>query len=228
MKSAFACRQTHPAIDALTTLEGMTPGQLEKFMSENIGQKIIGAIDRAITGTKPTPKKSPVENAASFIVELALPKIQKLAGFTKWLADEKQIRHLADDGNKLGEYCADAKYFEQQREHEAMLAEGKSLSEIPRGRSREGWQSDFAARKSANDSAICKINGSLAPFRKQIAAALVEQLNASCAELMLAESRLGAKFGIIYSESATLKTMRGIQNYITAAGPGIVFNLSTK
>ena len=55
-----------------------------------------------------------------------------------------------------------------------------------------------------------------------------EQLNASCAELMLAESRLGAKFGIIYSESATLKTMRGIQNYITAAGPGIVFNLSTK
>jgi len=27
--------------------------------------KIIGAIDRAITGTKPTPQKSPVENARS-------------------------------------------------------------------------------------------------------------------------------------------------------------------
>jgi len=63
--------------------------------------KIIGAIDRAITGTKPTPQKSPVENAALVICELAAPRVKSAMGgryadAKKLYADIKRLQKTSE------------------------------------------------------------------------------------------------------------------------------------
>ena len=42
---------------------------------------------------------------------------------------------------------------------------------------------------------------------------------------MLAESKLGAAFGLSYDESPALKKLRSLQNYITNTAPAIVVKL---
>jgi hypothetical protein len=53
----------------------------------------------------------------------------------------------------------------------------------------------------------------------------VQTLNEHAAKLMLAESKLGAAYGLQYDESPALKKLRALQNYITHTAPAIVTKL---
>lgn len=182
-------------------------------MSEpNIAEKIIGAIDRAINGT---PPKFSTENSARIICELALPEIKKLTGLQEYLEGEAKGAALMHDLNfVLVPGLAMELYRKQFDSHVAHASTGKSLSEIDRGRSLEAWQADVAARKTASEAAAVKLSAELQPFRRKISEIAVATLNEHAANLMLAESKLGAAYGLVYDESPALKKLRALQNYL--------------
>ena len=185
--------------------------------------KIIGAIDRAINGT---PPKFSVENSARIICELALPEIKKLDGLQDYLTGEEKCRALMHDVNfVLTEGYANQLYQKQIDSHVEHANTGKSLSEIERGRDLPSWIADVAARKTASEAAAVQLSGKLQPFRRKISDLCIQTLNEHCAGLMLAESKLGAAYGLTYDESPALKKLRALQNYITHTAPAIVTKL---
>lgn len=189
---------------------------------------ILEKIDQVLTGTKPTPK-DPTENSARIICEYALAEIKKLDGLKEYLDGETKCVALMHDVNfVLTEGYAHQLYQAQLEAHSKHASTGKSLSEISRGRSRESWITDVAARKEASEAAAIQLSAKLHPFRRKISDICVATLNEQCASLMLAESRLGAAYGFTYEETPTLKKLRSLQNYITHTAPAIVTKLLTK
>jgi len=185
---------------------------------------ILETIENAL-GKKPAPK-DPTENSARIICELALPEIRKLDGLQEYLAGETKCVALMHDVNfVLTEGYAHQLYQKQIASHATHASTGKSLSEIDRGRSRDAWVADVASRKEASEAAAIQLSAKLQPFRRKISDIAVATLNEHCASLMLAESKLGAAYGLTYQESPTLKKLRSLQNYITHTAPAIVTKL---
>jgi hypothetical protein len=193
-------------------------------MNETISN-LAAELKAAITGTRPTPK-DPTENSAKIICSLALDEIKKLSGLQDYLDGEEKCVALQHDLNfVLVPGLAERLYQQQFDSHSKLASTGKSLSEIDRGRDRESWVQDVASRKSAAENASLQLSGKLQPFRKRISDICVATLIEQCASLMLAESKLGAAYGLIYTESPALKKLRALQNYIQWSAPAIVTKL---
>ena len=186
---------------------------------------ILERIDQVLTGAKPKPS-DPTENSAKIICSLALNEIQKLSGLQDYLDGEEKCVALQNDLNfVLVPGLADRLYQQQFDSHSKLASTGKSLSEIPRGRDLESWVQDVASRKSAAENASLQLSGKLQPFRRKISEIAVQTLIEQCASLMLAESKLGAAYGLTYTESPQLKKLRSLQNYIQWSAPAIVTKL---
>jgi hypothetical protein len=125
----------------------------------------------------------------------------------------------------LTEGYANQLYQKQISAHVEHAGTGKSLSEIERGRSLQHWIDDVAARKTASEAAAVALSGKLQPFRRKISEIAVLTLNQHAAGLILAESKLGAAYGLTYDESPALKKLRALQNYLTHTAPAIVTKL---
>jgi hypothetical protein len=193
-----------------------------------ISEKVENAIASLISGIMPPPKNS-TENSARIICEHALGEIKKLDGLQDYLDGERKCVALMHDLNfTLTESYAETLYLKQIKEHAEHASTGKSLAEIPRGRSREAWIADMASRKIAAETAATQLSAKLQPFRRKISEIAVQTLNERAAQLMLAESRLGAAYGLTYDESPTLKKLRGLQNYLNFTAPTIVTKLLTQ
>ena len=191
-------------------------------MSEpNIAEKIIGAIDRAITGTKPTPK-NPIEAAALVICSLAAPRVKsamggRFADAKKLYADIKRLQKLLNfDLTEMAAYRA---YQAQIDEHDQLTTNGGDLAAIPRGRSRDAWIADFASRKEAAEQATIKAGKKFATLNIEIGDLVLAQLHDEVAELENIEARQAARFGLPYKASPTVAALRSISDYlrITAA-----------
>jgi hypothetical protein len=183
---------------------------------------VLQKIDEALGGT-PRPT-----SAANVICELALPAVKKLAEFSDWIDNEKRIRALSHERNhKLGELAAFQTFQKQQTEHSDLISAGKT-AEIPRGRSLADWQSDFENRRRAADDALVDLRRKLEPARRKIGEICVEQLHGECASLMISESKLSSKFGIVYAESPTLAALKNLQNVLQTNGHSLVFDILTK
>ncbi len=203
----------------------MSVDKLAIGMSDNVGTKILGAIDRAINGTKPAPKQNPIEAAALVICNLAGPKVKSALG-SEWdtakKCHENQKRFVRLLNFDLTESAGTRAHARQIEEHEKFIAEGGDPVTIERGRSREAWLADIESRRLAVTEASQKNYQIFKPLQAKITAVILEVFLSECADLMLAESKLGAKYGIPYAECPTLKTLRGVQNYLQGSGAGIV------
>jgi hypothetical protein len=183
---------------------------------------VLEKIDEALNGT-PRPV-----NAQRVICELAHPKVQKMVGFADWLSDERKIRALSHErSHGLGEIEAFNVFQRQQREHADLISAGKS-SELPRGRTLEAWRADFENRRAAADDALIQLRKKLESPRKVIGSLCVDQLHAECASLMINESKLASKYGIVYQESPTLSALKNLQNVLQTNGHSLIFDLLTK
>jgi len=192
-------------------------------MNEAISN-LAAELKAAVLG-KPRPT-DPTENTATIICEFALPEVKKLDGWKDWLAGEVKIAALMHDVNfVLTESYAHQLYQKQLDEHTEHASSGKSLTEISRGRSRDAWIEDVASRNAAAQAAAMQLSATLQPFRRKISAIVVQTLNEHSATLMLAESKLGAAYGLTYEETPTLKKLRSLQNYLAATAAGIVYKL---
>jgi len=191
-------------------------------MSDNIGTKIISAIDRAISGAKPI---DPALAASNVICELALPRVQKLTEFAtakKLYAEVKRQAKVAD--NDLTEVAAHIAYDKQTAEHQRELAEG-DLAGHPRGRSRDAWISDFASRREAAYLAIAKQGAKLKALQIVITDEILATLHDEIAELENLEARQAARFGLPYAASPTVASLRGLSDYLRNRGAVTLFNL---
>lgn len=195
-------------------------------MSDNVGTKILGAIDRAINGTPP-PKQNPIEVAAGVVCDIAGPKVKSDLG-SEWdtakKCHENQKRYVRLLNFDLTESAGTRAHARQIEEHEKFVAAGGDPVTIQRGRSREAWLADIESRRLAVTEASQKNYQIFKPIQAKITAIILEVFLSECAAFMLAESKLGAKYGIPYVESPTLKTLRGVQNYLQGSGAGIVLD----
>jgi hypothetical protein len=179
--------------------------------------KIIGAIDRAITGTKPTPQKSPVENAALVICELAAPRVKSAMGgryadAKKLYADIKRLQKLLN--YDLTEVAAHTAYQKQLDEHDQLTTNGGDLVGVARGRSRDAWIADFASRKEAAEQATNKAGKKFATLNIEIGDLVLAQLHDAVADLENIEARQAARFGLPYKASPTVAALRSLSDYL--------------
>ena len=179
--------------------------------------KIIGAIDRAITGTKPTPQKSPVENAALVICELAAPRVKSAMGgryadAKKLYADIKRLQKLLN--YDLTEVAAHTAYQKQLDEHDQLTTNGGDLVGVARGRSRDAWIADFASRKEAAEQATNKAGKKFATLNIEIGDLVLAQQHDAVADLENIEARQAARFGLPYKASPTVAALRSLSDYL--------------
>lgn len=199
-------------------------------MTETIGQKIIGALDRAING-RPHRPASPIETGSHYIATTALPAIKSQLGgeFSDWLKGRKSLRKLQSDRDGLSEVAAAQKYDEQINEHAAHAADGHNLTEkVTRGRSREAWIADYASRQAAIDLTIQKLVSRLRPTSEKIIKILIDTLNSETAQAMLDEAKVAKKFGFAYVEGNTVQQMKLLANYLTNRGDMLIEEISNK
>ena len=199
-------------------------------MSDKIGAKVLAAIDRAIAGkprTMPERKDWAVE-AVQTICRLALPRVKSALGSDwpiaqKCRAEQQRFARLMN--HDLTEATANRAYARQIDEHQKLIADGGDPVSIARGRSREAWLADIENRRVAVTAAIQKNHRIYKPIQSKLTATVLEVFLSECADLMLAESRLAAKFCIPYAESPTLRTLRGLESYIRNRSDVILLDL---
>ncbi len=196
-------------------------------MSDNVGTKILGAIDRAINGTPP-PRKDWALEAATTICTAALPRVMSTLGADDWATakrcHENQRRFIRLNSD-LNEGAAVRAHAKQLEEHQKFIAEGGDPTSISRGRSRESWISDFESRRLALTAEIQKNYAVFKPLQGRIISVVLETFLSECASLMLEESKLAAKYGIPYAESPSLKTLRGLDSYIRNRSDVIILEM---
>ena len=199
-------------------------------MSDKIGSKVLAAIDRAITGKPRTmpERKDWAFEAVKTICQLAIPKVKSALGSDwtvaqKCRAEQKRfVKLLNFDLTEVAAHQAHARQVEQHQKH---ISEGGDPVAIERGRSREAWVADIESRRLAVTAAIQATNRIYKPLQAKIIAMVVQCFLEQCADLMLAESRLAAKFCIPYAESPTLQTLRSLESYIRNRGDTIILDL---
>jgi len=184
---------------------------------------ILESIENALA--KKPMAKNPAEAAALVICEIAGPKVKSAMG-SDWDAAKKcheaQKRFVRLLNFDLTESAGNRAHARQIEEHQKYISEGGDPVAIERGRSREAWQADIESRRLAVSEASQKNYQIFKPLQAKITAVILEVFLGECSELMLAESKLGAKYNIPYVESPTLRTLRGVQNYLQSSGAGIV------
>lgn len=186
----------------------------------DIGTKILGAIDRAITGTKPQPK-DPRERAALVVVEIAAPKVKSALGARyaeakKLWADVSRLnRHL---NFELTETEAIRVHEKQLAEHEKLATDGGDLNAVARGRSRDGWIQDYESRRLAAQQSLAKIAAKFRPLQTEIGDLLLVTLRDEIAELENVEARQAARFNLPYAASPTVNTLRSLADYLRNRG----------
>ena len=178
---------------------------------------ILEKIDQVLTGTKPLPKKSPTENAALVICELAAPRVKSAMGGRfaegkKLYADIKKVQKLLN--YELTEAAAHAAYQKQLDEHDQLTTNGGDLAAIARGRSRDAWIADFAARKEAAEQVANKAGKKFQLLTIEIGDLVLAQLHDEVAELENAEARQAARFGLPYKASPTVAALRSLSDYL--------------
>jgi hypothetical protein len=188
------------------------------FMS-SITEKVENAISSLIG--RPTPKKSPTENAALVICELAVPRIKSAMGGryaeTKKLFENiERIQHTINF--EITENAAHAAYQKQLDEHAGIATSGGDLPAVTRGRSRTAWVSDYEARREAASQSVIKLMNKFKPLQTEIGDLILAQLHDDISELENSEAKLAAKFGLPYRSSATVATLRGISDYLRNIG----------
>ena len=193
----------------------------------DLGNKILGAIDRAINGTPP-PRKDWALEAATTICTAALPRVKSALGADDWAiaqkcyANQKRFVRMNSD---LGENAATRAHARQLAEQQKLISEGGDPGGIARGRSLESWKSDFESRRLALTAEIQKNYAVFKPFQSRIIAVVLETFLSECASLMLEESKLASKFSIPYQESPSLKILRSLDSYIRNRSDVIILEM---
>jgi hypothetical protein len=177
----------------------------------------IDSVINAVIGGRPAPKKSPTENAALVICELAAPRVKSAMGgryaeAKKLYADIKRLQKLLNFD--LTEQAAHTAYQRQIDEHGEIAGSGGDLAGIARGRSRDAWIADFAARHTAAEQATIKAGKKFATLNIEIGDLVLAQLHDEVAELENVEARQAARFGLPYKSSPTVAALRSLSDYL--------------
>jgi len=105
-------------------------------------------------------------------------------------------------------------YQKQLDEHDQLTTNGGDLAAIPRGRSRDAWIADFAARKEAAEQVANKAGKKFATLNIEIGDLVLAQLHDEVAELENVEARQAARFGLPYKASPTVAALRSLSDYL--------------
>jgi hypothetical protein len=192
-----------------------------RIKTRRIGKmNILEKIDQALTG-RPQKPKNPIEVAAETICELSVPRIKSAMGSRyaeakTIFADIMRLQKLLNF--ELGEADASEAFRKQQDEHSEIATAGGDLPGVARGRSREAWIADFAARKEAAEQAAIKAAKKYQPLKIELGDLILAELRDQIGEIENTEARLAAKFGLPYKSSATVSTLRQLPDYLRNIG----------
>ncbi|HXR47409.1 MAG TPA: hypothetical protein VN784_08195 [Candidatus Limnocylindrales bacterium] len=181
----------------------------------------MNVLDKILDAVKPTPPKTnPVEAAAEVVVQLAEKRIKNAMGSrlgeAKILyAKGRQIQKRIN--TELSSHGATLAFEEQQRQH-GEAVDSDNLANITRGRSLADWEIDFASRRAAAGLAAQKIWKQFRCYESEISDLLLQELHQQIFELEKMEAANAQKFGLLYSSSSTIITLRSVSDWLKNRG----------
>ena len=189
-----------------------------------IAEKLIRAIDKAITPTPPARPQSDIECVACALVAMALPDLKRL--LPDPMAEATRIEKAKHGCQEIIKtYSADAAmtgFLSQQRDFSAK-AEAGAL-DVDNAWDLADWREDYENRRRAAQTAWQRLDTEQQPIREQIVEMLLEIHATHIANLVAEDTARYSRYGLTYVTSSLPEVLRSAQSYLENRGWPLVMS----
>ena len=173
-----------------------------------VAEKVLDALDKALAEPKPTPPPQPptFETLAKRIAGMAEKPLATKSELAELARLQKEHETASAAMLKYTVFAAKDAWLQHEKQLIASIRTGGTDSFD--GWTRSDWESDFGRKQEASKVARAEISTEAAPIARAIAARF-STLTGNLADAIESREKADAeKFGLIYSPSPTVCTLR--------------------